>query len=57
MAASVVVFPEFVGPVTRIRPFFWDSSFLRVSGNPNPSSVGILLGMIRKAPANPTCFL
>ncbi len=49
MAASVVVLPEPVGPVTRKSPCFLSDSSLSTSGRPSSSSVGTLAGMSRKA--------
>ncbi len=54
--ASVVLFPEPVGPVTSTRPRgFFDSSEM-MGGSPSSWKVRILKGMVRKAAATaPRC--
>src|SRR5438874_6495197 len=48
MAARVVDFPEPVGPVTRIRPFFSSGNFFSTGGNPRSSTVDTFDGIKRK---------
>ncbi len=52
MAASVVLLPEPVGPVTRNRPrVLKHSGRISPAGSPRLSSAGISNGMNRNAPA------
>ena len=45
IAASVVLLPEPVTPVSNTRPLFNSESFRSASGNPSPLHVGMLLGI------------
>ena len=49
--ASVVDFPDPVGPVTRNRPRGRQTIFLQTSGTPSCSGVSILLGICRSTMA------
>jgi hypothetical protein len=51
IVASVVDFPEPVGPVTRMRPRGFFESSSTILGRPSSSKVLILYGIARKAPA------
>ncbi len=51
IAARVVVFPEPVGPVTRISPLGFSDISLTTSGKPNLSKLGILELNARKQAA------
>ena len=52
-AASVVLLPEPVGPVTKTRPARRSASFWMAGGQPRSASVGILRGMMRKTAPTP----
>ncbi len=55
--ASVVDFPEPVGPVTRISPRGFFASSATTGGSPSSWKVRILKGMVRNAPATaPRCM-
>ena len=49
IAASVVVFPDPVAPVTRMRPRCSSAIVWTTAGIPSSSSVGTFRGMTRKA--------
>ena len=53
MAASVVVLPCPVGPVTTMSPWWWCVASAMASGRPRPASVGIDSGMTRNDPLSP----
>ena len=57
MAASVVDFPEPVGPVTSTRPRGLSHSVFTTGARPSPSKLLISQGMVRKtAPTAPRCW-
>ena len=57
MAARVVLLPEPVGPVTRIRPRGLSTRSAKIRGALSCSSVRILLGMERNTAAAPRIWL
>ncbi len=57
MAASVVLLPLPVGPVTSTRPRGLSESSAKILGQPSCSSVRILLGMVRNTAAAPRFWL
>ena len=57
MAASVVLLPEPVGPVTSTRPRGRSASLARIGGRPRSSKVFRLNGIIRMTmPTQPRCL-
>ncbi len=56
IAASVVDFPEPVGPVTSTRPLSIAARRRTGSGIPSCSRVMILVGMTRKTAPEPRCW-
>src|SRR5579883_3409981 len=57
MAASVVDFPEPVGPVTSTRPLGLFAKSETTAGKPSSSELRILKGIVRNAPATaPRCM-
>ncbi len=53
MAASVVLLPEPVGPVTNTKPRGFSEMVLKMSGAPRSSSVNTSLGIVRNTAAAP----
>ncbi len=57
MLASVVLLPEPVGPVTRMRPRGFLAKVAITGGKPSSSNERILKGMLRNAPDTaPRCM-